>query len=250
MTGHPALPVGTTLDGERSEAAAPFRATVSWARVDLEADWPAPASALRGAVVAALGGPDAHVDFHGHLGDGTNRQAPACVLYRVHYRRPSVWLYGPRAHDHARLVGVVDHLRDPAAGGVPVTGASMSMGTTDVGVDKDGWHRYSVEGYFPSEVAYARRPRGRPSPEQDAWATGCLVSSCTRWLGQFGIEPQPQRPLVVHVVHVRHHRVEWRGRKEAVRWGFSARFVSNAILPDGVGLGQHVSEGWGEVRRA
>lgn len=248
--GLPASPQGTALDGGRVAAPAPWRVAVPWARVVLGCDWPSPASALRGAVVGALGGVDAHIDFHSHLSDGTTRQQSPPVLYRVRDRRPEVFLYGPRAHEHALSVARIDHLLDPARGGVPVDGVEIVSGSTEVGVCKDGWRRYELaSNYFPSGVACARRPK-EASHEQDAWAAGALGSSLRLWLEAQGITPPPHRPVVVHLVGVDHERVTWRDRREAMRWGFRARFVSNAIVPDGIGLGQHVSEGWGEVWRA
>lgn len=245
MTGHPATMAGTDFAGERPAVETPWRVPVTWASVTLGCRWPSPASALRGAVASALG-PGAHVDFHGHLEDGTTRQAPACVYYRVVDRRPVVWMYGPRALDHAATVARLTHLLDPAAGGVPIDSADLDSGVVDVGLEKTDWHRLEVRGYYPAQVTEFRRPRGVDDLALAAWATGALQGSIGRWLGSVGIEVRSHRPVVVHIADLRPRRVAWRGRH--TRFGFDARFVTNAVLPAGLGLGQHVSEGFGEVR--
>lgn len=223
--------IGTTLDGQRPET----RARVEYGEVTLACRWTFGVAALRGAVCAAV--PDAHVDFHGHLEDGTTRQTHATVLYR---EGPRVWAYGPRALDHLRAVAVVRALRLPGGGVVEVEEAELRTGTTDVGVDAKRWHRYTVTAYFPSSVAYARRPR-QAGPERVAWAGQALASSIRMWLENVGLETWPH----VQVHDLQDQPLRW--REDAVR-GFSAQFVSNAILPPGVGLGQHVAEGFGECR--
>lgn len=243
----PAVAIGASLDGARVEQAEPgTRATVAHGEVVLRCRWPYGPAPLRGAVVAALGD-RAHVDHHGHLGDGTTRQARATVYYRVRDGAPVVWAYGPRAGDHLAEVAALRALRLPAGEVVDVDEAALRLDSTDVGVLKDGWRRYEVAEYFPSTVAYGRRPR-RPGPERAAWTGQCLASSVRRWLADVGVSPDVDRPVHVHVHAHDDHEVRWRDREEAVRWGFSARFVANARLPDGIGLGQHVSEGFGEVR--
>lgn len=242
----PAIAIGTTLDGTRDEREVPWRASVEYGEVEL-GRWPTSATTLRGAVVAALG-PQAHVDMHNHLEDGTTRQARATVLYRVSGGRGRVWAYGPRALDHLAAVARISALRLPSGSVVRVDEARLRTRTLEVGLHKAEWYAYDLRTpYFPSEVAYQRRPRGSDA-EQAAWAGQALSSSIRLWLDDLGIVAAAHRPVHVQVTDCQTERVNWRDRKEAARFGFYATFVTNAILPDGIGLGQHVSEGFGETR--
>lgn len=239
----PATAVGTDLNGDRVEQDQPYRALVESAWVTL-GRWPSSPRALRGSVVSALG-PGAHVDLHGHLGDGTTRQARATVAYRVHDGRASVWAYGPRAVDHVLEIARIRHLRCPAGDLVAVGDGDLGRTTTAVGLLKDRWRRYElVTPYWPSAVAYARRPRR--AHERVAWAGQAMASSIRLWLADVGVVTHEHRPVHVHVVDLAERIVTW--RDEPQRHGFVARVVSNAILPDGIGIGQHISEGWGELR--
>jgi len=220
-----ALPIGCSLDGVR-----PARASVTWAEVRLGVPaWGGhPASALRGAIASQMD----HVDFHGHADDG-RRQARATVLYRTGPVR--VWCYGPRAIDHAATVAGLTHLRLPSGDGCPVEGATVRSGEVHVGTHSHArWRRYeSATPYVCTGVAWHRRPR-EGGPELRAWAGLALESSMRVWLEDVGCR--------LHDLHVQVEDLRVEGE------GFRARWVSNAILPDGVGLGASVSEGWGEVR--
>lgn len=235
-----AVAVGSAFDGARLEVGS--RVAVPHGEVVLGCRWPFGPTSLRGAVVAAVG-PSAHVDLHNHLGDST-RQARATVCYRVRDGRPVVYAYGPRALDHLRAVARLGALTLPTGELVDVEEAQLTVATTEVGLHKEAWYRYELAApYFPSTVAYGRRPR-TPGPERVAWAGQCVASSIRMLLGDLGLEVWPH----VQVVDYQQRQVRWRDRDEAVRSGFVARFVSNAILPDGIALGQHVAEGFGEVR--
>ena len=246
MTGRPALAMGCSEGGERLAHESPYRAPVPWAEVVFGCPWTSPVETLRGAVVRAVGGDLAHVDYHAHLPDGTTRQTRPTVLYRV--GPPRVWLYGPRAHDRLTELARVTSLLTPSGRTVPVDDLQISSGVVDCGIDVKHWHRYeSVTPYFPSQVAYVRRPR-EAGHEQDAWASQVLQSSIRRFFEELEVAGG-QHPVSVHLVEVQHERCTWRSRREATVWGFRARFLANAVLPSGFALGQHVSEGWGEVRR-
>lgn len=234
-----AAAIGSALDGQRPET----RARVEYGSVRLGCSWPFGPTSLRGAVVSALGGRAAHVDLHGHDGE-RGRQARATVLYRVHDDSPIVWAYGPRALVHLRAVACVGALDGPDGRPVPVEGADLSTGALEVGSHKARWFRYeSVSAYYPTAVQAARRPGG--GPELDAWAGWCLAGSMRAWLVDVGVGAHP-RDVHVQIVALHREAVAWRDRDRGQ--GFRARWVSNAILPDGVGLGQHVAEGFGEVR--
>lgn len=243
MTGRPAVAIGCAEGGERLYAHE-GRVAVPWAEVRLLCAWRAPIAALRGAIVAALG-PGCHVDYHGHLGDGVTRQTRATVLYR---EGPRIWCCGPRAVERAAELAAITSLVYGSGDGAPVDEARVTSGLVYAGLHREEWYRYvTATGYYPGGATLRRRPRGKASPEQRAWAGHALASSIRSWLADVGLEVSTNRPVHVQVEDYRTVPVRW--RDDPAERGFVARFVSNAILPDGVGLGQHVSEGWGEVRR-
>lgn len=207
------------------------------------------ATALRGAVVAALHGDvdRAHVDWHNHIPEiGENRNASPYVMYRVHGGVPSVWLWGPRAHENAaRLARELAVLRGPAGGQTAVDAVDLATHETAVGLHKSDWFRYRITDYWPTSVALSRRPNN--SIFRPAWAGQAIAGSIRMWLAELGLETQPHRPVHVQVESGRTCRLRWRGDRDRA-WGLSCEFVTNAILPDGFGLGQHRSEGFGEVR--
>lgn len=241
----PAIAIGTSLDGERVAVEVPWRARVEYGEVVLGCRWPADATALRGAICTALG-PSAHVDLHGHLPDGTTRQARATVCYRVRDGQPVVWAYGPRAHDHLATVARIAALRTPASRVVEIEDASLSLEALAVGLHKELWYRYEfATPYYPSSVADARKPRGHRHGLA-AWAGAAVASSIRMVFGDLGLATEAHRPVHVQIDDLRIDRARWRDRE--TRHGFRARLTTNAILPPGIGLGQHVAEGFGEVR--
>jgi hypothetical protein len=236
---------------EPEQGAQPWRVSVpyGWARIVLGRPFPATATVLRGAVPWALFGDEAHVDWHQHLGTGENRQTAPPILYRVRDGVPLVYAWGPHAHQHlAYLARELHALRLPQGEILDVEGVDLRLREEEqVGVSLKRWWAHEIRDYFPSQVVGARRPRGgRTHPHRAAWAEQALASSISMWLREVGLEPQAHRPVHVRLEEVRHHRVAWRGDKQVV-WGFSGRLTTNARLPDGIGLGQHRSEGCGEV---
>lgn len=237
---------------------APHIAEVEVAEVALDIpDWPRGACGrmLRGALCAELRqhvGDELHVDWHGHASDGTVRQALPPILYRVQDGRPSVWMMGERAGEHLALM--LRKLRAVRlAGGdvVEVRGMDLRRSTCHVRTTPKRWQRYElVSPLFPTDVAWKRRPR-QPGPERWAWAGQLVRKSMAELLRDVGVPESSVRHLHVHVHDYDDRRVEWRrqGRGlEIRRWGFVARLVVNAVLPDGCALGKHRSEGWGVVR--
>lgn len=240
------MTLGTSYNGDRIERPEPWIARVPWAEVRWEARVSVPATMLRGAVVAALGD-DCHIDYHQHREDGTTRQEPATVCYRVRDGRPSVYVLGPRAGDHVRELARLAEVRFPREGRVALGSPWVQGGYTDVRTRKTEWQRYElVSPYFPSEVVWRRRPR-KAGPERGAWAGAALEASMRLLWEQVGLEDRVNRPLHVQVEGLKTEMVAFKGGRVH---GFRARFVTNAVLPDGVALGAHRSVGFGEVRSA
>ena len=66
------------------------------------------------------------------------------------------------------------------------------------------------------------------------------------------LEVEGGNRLHVSIDEGQDERVTWErpGRGQSISsYGFRARWTCNAILPDGLGLGHHRAEGFGEVRR-
>jgi len=193
---------------------APHIAEVEVAEVALDIPgWPRGACGrmLRGALCAELRqhvGDQLHVDWHGHASDGTVRQALPPILYRVQDGHPSVWMMGERAGEHLTLM--LRELRAVRlAGGDVVEVRGMDLRRSTCHV--------------------------RTTPK--SWQRYELMS--------------PLFPTDVDVEDYDDRRVEWKRKRrglEVRRWGFVARLVVNAVLPDGCGLGKHRSEGWGVLR--
>lgn len=198
--------------------------------------------ALRGVVVQSLFPDPAKargmdVDWHQHVTDDETRFGPPPILYRMRSGVPTVFMWGPFAHHHASRLRSLRVLR-AREGDVEVLGADVHAGTVDVLLDSFRRYIYRLATpYFPGEP----RPEGL-SGRRD-WARRLLGGSIGHLLRHMGI-PGPRRPWV-DIVDFADARVNWRGRH---RWGFQATLTTDARLPDGIGLGRHRSEGWGEIR--
>jgi hypothetical protein len=191
---------------------------------------------LRGALCTELERhrPGLHIDWHGHAEVDT-RDAYPPISYRG-FRRPSVWMMGPRTEEHLRLLMQLSAIRLDRDGDIlEVGGMDVQHHDQIPTVSNKRWRRYELETpLYPPDVAWRRRPR-EAGPERCAWAGQLLRAS----LAELGLDAH------VHIHAMEDRPVEWRGER---RRGFVARWVSNAGLPDGIGIGAHKAEGWGVVR--
>lgn len=235
----------------------PWLVHVDHGEAVLDCDWPddCPTRVLRGAIAEQMGGGDgrrAHVDWHNHADGEEVRHATPRVLYRVTRGRPVVYAWGSRAHEQLTEIARVIHaLRLPGGRVLDVRGVSIDVRQSQANATAKTWHRYILASpLFPPDVAWARRPR-RPGPEREAWAGHLVARSIASLLCEMGLEAR--RHIHVRLSGYRDVRVCWerpeQGRR-IERWGFSGWFVTNARLPDGIGLGRHRSEGFGEIRHA
>lgn len=192
---------------------------------------------LRGALCTELRqhvGDQLHVDWHGHAEEG-HRAAYPPICFRG-FARPSLWMRGPRTTEHVRLLLGLRAIRLRRDGDVlPVEDMEIRHVEEEITTSNKRWRRYELETpIYPPDVAWRRRPR-KAGPERCAWAGQLLRGS----LAELGADAH------VHVHEMEDRPVAWRGEK---RQGFVARFVTNACLPDGVGIGSHKAEGWGVLR--
>lgn len=227
---------------------------VEYAEAVLECDWPSRLGqhVLLGAVCQEVGGGDpdnAHADWHNHPPGADEWRRIPRTLYRVD-PLPRVWAWGPGAHERIRVLGRdVRCLQLDEGRVLPVHAVRLRFDAAEVGARKRRWYRYELATpLWPRKGDLVDRPKGEP--EQFAWAGRALEVAIREWLEEVGA---PTEHLHVHIHRAWDARCEWhrreRGQSESAT-GFRARFVTSAVLPDGLGLGQHRAEGWGEVRRA
>lgn len=224
-------------------------------------DWPA--HVVRGAICTELeraltgritdGWTALHVDWHGHSETGRSDR-PARVCFRPRGRGViEVYAWGDLAHTHVAALGRLGALRDPRGEVCAVEDVQARTATTALAITPKRWHGYElVTPYCPSDVTWGRRPRGRDGAwARPAWAGAALAAS----IRQVALTLGHDLEAGAHRVHVQiadfaDARAEW-ARPDGREWrvdGFRARFVANVRLPDGIGLGRHRAEGFGEVR--
>lgn len=216
--------------------------------------WPAQscATVLRGAVCEEMARQTAgqlHVDWHNHTDDDV-RQASPRVMYRVH-DGPHVYMWGERAAEHVSLLMRGLHaLRLPRGEVVEVRGVDVTRADTDVRVHKSSWYAYELTSpLFPPDVSGRRMPNG---DARLAWAGQLLERCIMSWYSDIGLDTDhASQRLHVHMYDMRTVQLEWRKSTGQLDrgLGFVGRFLTSAILPDGIGLGKHRSVGFGEVRR-
>jgi len=229
------------------------------AEARLVCNWPrlCPPRILRGAVIAEMDRLLPHgagVDWHQHGDDDKSAQRIPRIFYRVLDGQPSLWAWGPRAHQHlAQLTASLHALRLPQGQVVEIEGVDLDTQHTDVQYTGKSWYQYElVTPIYPSDVAFKRRPR-QCGPQRKAWGGSYLTAAINRWVKSAGLNFETRGQLLhVSVDEAWDVPVIWErpDRGTAVKAvGFRARWTCNAILPDGLGLGHHRAEGFGEVRR-
>ena len=226
------------------------------ATIVLDRPWRRSATSVRGAVVRGLFGPGGeqdleHVDWHQHCGAEGNRASPPPILYRVDQGRPVVWAWGPYAGQHAAyLARTLRRLTDPDGAEYEVESVHVESAVQPTGITPHAWHEYEVRQLYPSQSCYHRRKDATTQGARLCWAEGVIASGVVQWWAEgLGWTLGGQHPLTVHVHEdaFEEREVRWRGSRDRAH-GFSARFTANALIPDGLGIGRHRSEGFGEIR--
>lgn len=191
-------------------------------------------------------GPLAHADFGGRDGAGG---APLhrfpVVRYRLRRGRPHLHLVGPLAHQHARAVlAHLDALRTPTGDVVPVRPTATLHTTPAVGVHRRYWHEYElVSPVVPARVAIERMPQRSTSWAIGAWASAYMATALTTLLEHLGAHLDA--PLYAHLEGAEVRRVAIGDLASPALFG---TLVTNAHLPDGIGVGARTAFGFGELR--
>ena len=237
------------------------RATVT-ARVDLGLQWRFLPSALRGAIleeVARISGGNErlHSDWNGRLGgeEGETISRIPPILYRVRGDAAHLYFWGPRTAERLAELGRVEAVTDPENRRILVE-ISINSRTEETALTPRAWHRYeSVSPWWPPARVWGRKPpHDAPQCVWNAWAADALSMGILGLFRALGVpeETSGERTrLTVSVADMRCVPVVWHRDSKDIHHesvGFMVRFVANCALPDGIMLGKHGAEGYGEIR--
>lgn len=189
----------------------------------------------------------AHADFGGRDGaGGVPLHRVPVVRYRVRGRRPHLHIVGPLAHQHARAVLThLTALRTPTGDVLPVRPSATLHTTESIGVHRRFWHEYAlISPVMPARVAIDRMPRKGAAWALDAWAQAYVTSALTTLLESLGATVAV--PLYTRLVDPVIQRVTF-GSCETIP-AIGGTLVTNARVPDGIGLGARTAFGFGEMR--
>ena len=239
-----------------------MRSTVT-ARVDLGVRWRFSPSALRGATLEQIarvsgGNERMHSDWNGRLGgeEGETISRIPPILYRVRGDAAHLYLWGPRTAERLAELGAVDCVINPEGRVCPVE-LTMDTRTEEVGITPRAWHLYeTTTPWWPPARPWGRRPqRTDPDAVWAAWCADALsigILGFFRAMGATEITEGGASRLTVSVVSAHRTSVVWHRDEKGIHkeeTGFLLRFVANCALPDGIMLGKHGAEGYGEIRR-
>jgi len=241
-----------------------MRSTVV-ATVDLGLSWRFSPSALRGAVLSELSkrsGGDAcvHSDWNGREGgeNGPTLSRIPPVAYRVHNDRAHLFLWGPRTVERIAEIGRLECLIDPEDRPQSIN-LSIESSTTEIGLTGRKWHTYTTESpWWPPATPWGRRPPdAAPSGVWAAWLSETLTTGILGYFRALGVPESPEETpgkntrLLVSVDRFRRVQAAWhRDDKDLHKNNpaFHVHFTTNAQLPNGMFMGVHGAEGYGEIR--
>jgi hypothetical protein len=235
----------------------PYARPIDYGEARVDCDWPYKCGPrqFRGAVIAQMA-TALHVSEQAPWtmrdAAGETLKHPPQVLYRVHRGFPMVFCVGDDAHHLlTQLAYHLTHVHLPGGESLSVRHVQTRAYEGEVRVLKDGWASYRlVTPYFPSKTVEARRPPRYQSRYDVAWASFAIESSLRMWAKHHGVEDQLTRPIHTIVADIDRRKVVWeRPQRDMrdIRRGFKCAFVSNLLVPPGIGLGAKISEGFGEL---
>lgn len=175
----------------------------------------------------------------------------ARILYRFRNYTPTVYAWDDRAHDHMQQLAIrlrslrIDTREGPKVYTVDSVDVRMSSGVLGINASHRYHYRF-VSPLFPTDTQWHRRPRCS-GPFRNAWAQE-VVAGCIA--GLLDVENLYDAPVHVYG-SLTEMPVEWsRPHRDLTtrRMGVSGEFVTNVEIPDGMTIGRHGAEGYGEVR--
>jgi hypothetical protein len=236
-----------------------IRKTVPWARATLTIPGLPPfmcARMLRSAVGEEINkqlGNMAHSDWLGkdEAGETTKRQAR--VYYRYCDHTPQVFIWDDLASDHTNALCQYLHAiridtREKGPLVLPVEEIRIEQGTAVLGQNQ--CYRYLYEfasPLFPTDRQWARRPRD-PGHWRNHWMIDTIQGCIAGLLAGNNLH---SNDITIAPVSLSETRVEWSRPQRGLdtfRQGVTGRFVANVELPNGIAIGRHGAEGYGEIR--
>ena len=197
-------------------------------------------------------GPLAHSDWLGKDEAGETVKRQARVYYRYTNRTPQVFIWDELAQPH--IMALLKYLRtvriDTNEKGslyLDVADIQIEQGTAVLGQNQT--HRYLYEfasPLFPTDRQWARRPRD-PGIWRNHWMIdtiqGCIV-------GMLKGNNLYSDDVTISSASLSETRVEWSRPQRGIdtfRQGITGRFVANVEIPNGLAIGRHGAEGYGEI---
>ena len=235
------------------------RREIPWARVTLDIPGLPPfmcARMLRSAVGEEINkklGRLAHADWLGkdETGETTKRQAR--IYYRYSNYTPQVFIWDSLAGEHTMalcqyLRAIRVDTREKGSLVLPVEDVQIEQGTAVLGQNQ--CHRYLYEfasPLFPTDRQWARRPR-----EDGIWRNHWMIDTIQGCIaGLLAGNNLHNNDITIAPVSLSETRVEWSRPQRGLdtfRQGITGRFVANVEIPNGLAIGRHGAEGYGEIR--
>ena len=180
--------------------------------------------------------------LHNHYADGTFRQGYPLVQYKVLGGTPTLVGLGEGA---ALLVELFLGIRELHLGGrhYPVLAKHIVHEQAAVGVDAAGLHAYRFETlWLPLNQENHREYQELGPDERRQQLQRILGNNLLAFLKRMGADTTARVLLQLRL----NEPVPTLFKNQPML-GFGGEFVTNAVLPDGVGLGKSVARGFGTV---
>lgn len=182
--------------------------------------------------------------LHNHYADGTFRQGYPLVQYKVLGGTPTLVGLGGGA---ALLVELFLRIRELNLEGrrYPVLAKHICHEQAAVGVDAGALHTYQFETlWLPLNQDNHREYQELSPGERQRQLSRILGNNILAFLKRAGADTTARVLLQLRLTEPTITKF-----KNQPMLGFGGEFVTNAVLPDGVGLGKSVARGFGTVSR-
>ncbi|MDQ1086158.1 CRISPR-associated endonuclease Cas6 [Siphonobacter sp. SORGH_AS_1065] len=182
--------------------------------------------------------------LHNHYEDGTLRYAYPLVQYKVLGKLPTLLGLKEGATLLAQLFLQIRELNLDGER-IPVLSKHIHHQQVLVGLS-DELHRYRFETLWMALNQDNHRDyRTRNLSEQQAQLKRVLTSQILMVFKDVGLWLEPNDRILLHL-DVTERTTQF---KNQTMLAFTGHFTTNALLPDGLGLGKQVARGFGAVRR-
>ncbi len=180
--------------------------------------------------------------LHNHYEDGTFRYAYPQVQYKVLQKTPTLVGLGEGATLLARLFLYMRTL-DIDGTAYPILSKHIRHEQATIGLSDDLHHYRFQTLWMALNQANYQDYRRRESTEQQAQLKRVLINQILNLFREVGIWLQPHERILVSP-DVTERSTQF---KNQTMIAFTGEFTTNALLPDGIGLGKAVSRGFGAL---